>query len=33
LLRLGADIEVLEPIVLRHRIAETERELLNLYSG
>jgi predicted DNA-binding transcriptional regulator YafY len=33
LLRLGADAEVLEPVALRQRIADTARELLNFYSG
>jgi len=34
LLRAGAEIEVLEPVALRHRIAEGKRaELLALYGG
>lgn len=33
LLRLGAEIEVLDPVALRQRITETARELLDLYSG
>ncbi|MGH3858426.1 helix-turn-helix transcriptional regulator [Actinokineospora sp.] len=33
LLRLGADIEVIEPAELRERFAETVRELAELYAG
>ena len=32
-LRLGADVEVLEPAELRHRLAETARSLAAIYAG
>jgi predicted DNA-binding transcriptional regulator YafY len=32
-LRLGADVEVLEPAELRRRVAETSRALTRIYEG